>query len=101
MPLVSDPESKPFLHGGLRAVGFGMIAHGGESLQRVRVIVTFEALAEVSNVNINRFLAALECFRSFRNRLEAAASVKFDRIGPSVEEYEGLPTVLLMTGDPM
>ena len=101
MPLVGDPESKQFLHGGLRAVCFGMIAHGGESLQRVRVIVTFEALAEVSHVNIIRFPAALEGFRSFRGRIEAAASVKFDRIGPKVEEYEGLPTVLLMTSDPM
>ena len=82
-------------------VGFGMVTNGGASPQPVRVVVTFEALAGAGHVNIIRFPAALACFESLRSRVEAAASTKFDRIGPRVQAFEGLPTILLMTGDPM
>jgi hypothetical protein len=101
MPLVGDPGCQPFLHGRLRGVGFGMIANGDESLQRVRVVVTFHALAEMSHVyEIICFPVALDRFRSFRDRIEAGASRKFDRIASRLQDYDGLPTVLLMTGDP-
>ena len=102
MPLVGDPVSQPFLHVGLHGVGFGMIAHGGESLKRVRIVVTFQALAEIGHTDeIIGFPVALACFDGFRNRIEVAASQKFDRIGPALQEFEGVPTVLLMTGDPI
>ena len=99
MSLVGGPGSQPFLHSGLRGVGFGMIANGGGPPERVRVVVTFEALAEAGRVDTIRFPAALACFDSMRSRVEAAASKKFDRIGPAIAGFEGVPTILLMTGD--
>ena len=101
MSLVGDRGSQPFLHTGLRGVGFVMVANGGGPPQRVRVVVTFEALAEAAHVKIIRFPTALACFESLRDRVEAAASRKFDRIGPALQEFEGVPTILLMTGDPV
>jgi hypothetical protein len=102
MSLVGDPHSEPFLHSGLHGVGFGMITNGGQMRERVRVVVTFEALAEASHViEINRFGVALAHFDSLRSRVEAAASQKFDRIGTALQAFEGVPTVLLMTGEPM
>ena len=98
MSLVADPRSQPFLHSGLRGVSFGMIADGSVSHERVRVVVTFEALAEAGHLDIIRFPTALACFDSMRSRVEAAASTKFDRIGP-VQPFQGLPTMLLMTGE--
>ncbi len=100
MSLVGDSRSQPFLHRGLRGVGIGMVANGGGSREQVRVVVTFEALAEASRASeITRFAVALACFDSFRPRIEAAASRKFDRIGPALQAFEGIPTILLTTGD--
>jgi len=99
MSLVGDPKSQPFLHGRLRGVGFGMVTNGGGAPERVRVVVTFEALAEAGHVEIIRFPDALACFDLLRGRVEAAASTKFDRIGPAVQPFEGVPTILVMTGD--
>ncbi len=101
MSLIGDPSSRPFLHGGLRGVGFGMIANGGSSHESVRVVVTFEALAGAAHVEIIHFPEALACFDTLRSRVEAAASTKFDRIGPSVQPFEGVPTILVMTGEAM
>jgi hypothetical protein len=101
MSLIGDPKSHPFLHRGLRGVGFGMIAGGGGSREQVRVVVTFEALAEAGHVNIIRFPDALACFETIRSRVETAASTKFDRIGPRLQAFEGVPTILLMTGEAM
>jgi hypothetical protein len=99
MSLVGDAQSQPFLHNGLRGVGFAMIASGGGSRGNVRVIVTFEALAEAGHVGIIRFPETLACFDVLRSRVEAAASTKFDRIGPAVQPFEGVPTILVMTGE--
>jgi len=101
MSLVGDPKSQPFLHRGLRGVGFAMVTNGGGPREQVRVVVTFEALAEAGHVEIIRFPEALACFDTLRSRVEAAASTKFDRIGPEVQPFEGLPTILLMTGEAM
>jgi len=101
MSLVGDPRSQPFLHNGLRGVGFGMVTNGGGPRERVRVIVTFEALAEAGHVEIIRFPEALACFDVLRSRVEAAASTKFDRIAATVQPFEGEPTILLMTGEAM
>jgi hypothetical protein len=101
MPLVGDARSQPFLHKGLRGVGFAMLTDGDASPERVRVIVTWEALAQATHVNIIRFPVALACFDSLRIKVEAAASKKFGRIGPEIEAFEGVPTLLLMTSDPM
>ena len=101
MSLVGDPKSQPFLHEGLHGVGFGMIANDGGSRESVRVVVTFEALAAAGHVEIIRFPDALACFDTLRSRVEAAASTKFDRIGPAIQPFEGVPTILLMTGEAM
>jgi hypothetical protein len=79
-----------------------MIASGGGTRERVRVVVTFEALAAADHlIEINRFPIALAHFDGLRSRVEAAASRKFDRIDHEIEAFEGVPTLLLMTGDPM
>ena len=99
MPLIGDPEFKPLFDSKLRGVAFQMKAN--DSLRNVRVVVTYHALSDINEAEIMNFPVALECLKSFRDRIEAAASMKFDRIGLGVSEWEGFPTVLLMTGDPL
>jgi hypothetical protein len=101
MPLVGSRDSKPFFHDRLRGVGFRMHANGKGTIREVRVVVTYHALAEIGQAKIVHFPDALECFESLRERIEAAASEKFDLIDPEIQAFEGLPTVLLMTGDPI
>jgi hypothetical protein len=51
--------------------------------------------------NIRDLAADVEHFDKFRARIEAAASDKFDRIGPDAEKYEDMPTVRLTNNDPI
>lgn len=101
MPLTGEPGFKPFFHRKLQAIGFQMKATENGALRHVRVIVTYHALADINHAEIMDFQAALECLRRFQDRIETAASKKFDRIGRDVSDYEGFPTVLLMTSDPI
>ena len=101
MPLVSDSKGKAVAHGELRAIGFWMIVRGASPIKPVRVFVSYEALAELDPFDIRDFASAFEHFESFRARIEAAASDKFDRDGPDAEKYEGMPTVRLTTHDPI
>jgi hypothetical protein len=65
----------------------------------VWVFVSYEALADLDPSNIRDLAAAFEHFDTFRSRIEAAASEKFDRDGSDGERYEGMPTVRLTTSD--
>ena len=103
MPLMRDPHFKPVFHKKLRGLAIQMVSQivsqGDEAPRPIRVIVTFQALASMSETHIEVLPAALQCLERLRERIEIAASVKFDRIGPNIEEYEGVPTFLSMTGD--
>ena len=99
MPLISDGKSNAVLHSELRAIGFWMTVKGANPVQPVRVFVSYEALAELDPTNIRDLAAAFEHFDRFRSRIEAAASEKFERVGPDAEKYEGMQTVRLTTDD--
>ena len=99
MPLVSDVQSKPVLHSDLQALGFWMSIQGRTPVQPVRIYVTYDALAELDPTNVGDLYAALENFDRLRGQIEAAASTKFDRLGPDADKYEGLPGILITTDD--
>ena len=99
MPLISEGRSKPIPHSELRAVGFWMTVEGSNPVQPVRVFVSYEALADLDPSNIRDLAAAFDHFDRFLARIEAAASEKFDRLGPDAEKYEGMPTIRLTTND--
>jgi hypothetical protein len=99
MSLTSDRDLEPFFDRKLQGVGFQMKANG--AAKPIRIIVTCHALADMQRTEFMNASAALACFRTFRDRIEAAAVAKLARVGVSSSEYEGLPTVLLMTGDPI
>ena len=101
MPLVSETNSKGVAHGELRAVGFWMTVKGANPIQPVRVFISYEALADLDPTDVGDLAAAFDHFDRFRARIEAAASDKFDRVGSDAEKYEGMPTVRLITSDPI
>jgi Protein of unknown function (DUF1488) len=97
MPLVVEGKSAAIIHPELRALGFWMTVKGAVPVRPVRVFVSYEALADL---DIRDLAAAVEHFDKFRTRIEAAASDKFDRVGPDAEKYEGMPTIRL-NNDPI
>jgi hypothetical protein len=101
MPLISNSDFKPIYDNRLRGISFRMASNSGGDQQQVRVVVTVHALADLAHAGINDSSAAAEAFERLRKAIEAAASIKFDRIGARLQPYEGIPTFLLMTGDPI
>jgi hypothetical protein len=101
MPLIADAGSKPVYDDRLRGMSFQMVSNNGADLQQVRVVVTVQALADLAHADVDDSSTAADAFEHLRAAIESAASVKFDRIGPRIEPYQGMPTFLLMTGDPI
>jgi hypothetical protein len=99
MPLVVEGKSTAIIHSELRALGFWMTVKGAVPVRPVRVFVSYEALADLDPSNFRDLAAAVE--HKFRTRIEAAASDKFDRVGPDAEKYEGMLTVRLSNNDPI
>jgi hypothetical protein len=81
MPLVSDLKSKPLSHSNSRAIGFWMSVEGRTPIQPVRVLVSYEALAELDPTNVRDFHGAPKNFDQFRSQVESTASRKFDTDG--------------------
>jgi hypothetical protein len=52
MLLVSDRKSKPLSHGNSRAIGVWMSVKGQTPIQPVRVLVSYEALSQLSPTNV-------------------------------------------------
>ncbi len=67
----------------------------------IRVIVTFQALEGSIVSSVVSVTDAFRRFDAIRDRVETAASAKYDRIADSIQEYEGVKTFLIITGDPM
>lgn len=101
MPLTGNCDIKPTFHPTLNGIAFGMFGSVNNATLQVRVVVTLQALAQFANAPIDTPPVALECFESFRNSFELAASAKFDRINLRIEKFEGVATFMLLTGDPI
>jgi hypothetical protein len=99
MPLIDEGKSRAIAHPEIRSIGFWMTVKGAVPVQPIRVFVSYEALANLDLTNIRDFAAAFEHFDKFRDRIEVAASNKFDWVGPDADKYEGLPTVRLTSND--
>jgi hypothetical protein len=96
MPLTSTgrpPESDNIR----KAIGFWMkIASTGGS---IRVCVTYTALAHIDPSKIRDLHAAFEIFDKNRERIEAAASQKFDSKGADDGEHEGQQILMVRSND--
>jgi hypothetical protein len=101
MSLIADSGFKPIYDDRLRGMRFQMVSNDAAAPQPVRVVVTVHALADLLHAKVDDSCTAAEAFERLRAAIEAAATVKFDRIGPAIQPYEGVPTFLLMTGDPI
>jgi hypothetical protein len=86
-------------HSNLRAVGFWMCVVGTDQAQPVRVLVTYEALAQLDPSQVRDLEAAILIFDKNRSQIEAAASIKFDASEIEPETYEGQPMIKLRTDD--
>jgi uncharacterized protein DUF1488 len=98
MPL-ENSGLKHVTHSNLRAVGFWMCVKGADPVQPVRVLVTYDALAQLDPSQVRDLEAALLVFDENRPQIEAAASMKFDAMEIEPESYEGQPMIKLTTDD--
>ena len=99
--MVSKGQSPVVRHDTHRAIGFWMSVEGSNPIQPVRVLISYEALAELDPTNVRDLAAAFEHFDKFRSRIEMAASKRFDRGGIEPEKYENMPLIRLTTDDPI
>jgi hypothetical protein len=76
-----------------------MCVEGADPVQPVRVLVTYEALAQLDPSQVRDLEAALLVFDENRPQIEAAASMKFDASEIDPETYEGQPMIKLRTDD--
>ena len=95
----ADAPDSPEFHRRLRALAFFINLERGSAKQYIRVLVTLEALAELDGVREVDIAQARECFERFRPRLQAAASARLLRIGRWPPVFEGVPSMLLMSGE--
>jgi hypothetical protein len=98
MPLESSGLGR-ITHSNLRVVGFWMCVEGADPVLPVRVLVTYEALAQLDPSQIRDLEAALIVFDENQPQIEAAASMKFDASEIEPETYEGQPVSKLGTDD--
>jgi hypothetical protein len=76
-----------------------MCIEGADPVKPVRVLVTYEALAQLDPSQVRDIEAALSVFDENRPQIEAAASMKFDAGETEPETYEGQPMIKLRTDD--
>lgn len=99
MPLIRDPNTRPVTHDSRRCVGFWMLdAHKSPS-QPVRILVTYEALAQLDPNDVRDLHAAFEHLDRFQPQIELAASQKYDRGDVEAERHEGQPVIMLRSSD--
>jgi hypothetical protein len=78
-----------------------MTVEGSDPVQPARVLISYEALAQLDPTNVRDLAAATEHFDKFRTRVETAASKKFDRGGIEPDKWEAMPLIRLTTNDPI
>jgi hypothetical protein len=77
-----------------------MTVGGSDPSNAVRVFVTYEALWQIDPLQARDVHAALDLFKNNRERVEAAASRRFDADGTDDEsKHEGRPTVTIRSND--
>ena len=81
-----------------KAIGFWMEADG-KVTGPVRVLVTYEALAQLDPQQVRDLDGALTTFDKNRARIDAAASIKFDASDDHLETDEGRPLIILHDHD--
>ncbi|MCP4615052.1 MAG: hypothetical protein GY844_01320 [Bradyrhizobium sp.] len=91
MPLTREFDVRPVFHRELRGLDFRMVSNGDAAPRQIRVVITFQALAAASRTEIEDLPTALQCFARLRSKIEAGASAKFGRIGPGIDQYQGVP----------
>jgi|SRR5689334_2786341 len=101
MPLVREGQSPLVRHDVHRSIGVWMTVEGSDPVQPVRVLISYEALAQLDPTNVRDLHAASQHFEKFRTRIETAASEKFDRGGIESEKWEDMPLIRLTSSDPM
>ena len=98
MPLSpSDRDGEPDLR--RQAIGFWMFVGGTRPAKPVRVFVTYEALARLSQSRGGDSPPVFETFKNQRAKLEAVASNKFDSQGADEGDYGGRPILMIGSQD--
>jgi Protein of unknown function (DUF1488) len=94
MPL-RNSNNRPDHHDDRQAIGFWMTVEGKDPVQPIRVFVTYEGLRELDPSQPPNPTVALDIFTRSRERIEAAASKKFDAKGVDEGEYKGKPVLVV------
>jgi hypothetical protein len=81
------------------AIAFWMTIVGVESIEPIRVFVTYEALAQIDPSQLRDAHGALETFDKHRTQIEAAASHKFDVDGVDDGTYGRQPILIVRSDD--
>jgi hypothetical protein len=82
-----------------RAIGFWMAVEGESPVRPVRVFVTYEALANIDPDQARDLHGALTTFDKNRDRIDRAASSKFDAGQVEPDLHQGQLLILLRTDD--
>ncbi len=82
-----------------RAIGFWMAVEGESPVRPVRVYVSYEALADIDPEQVRDLEGALATFDTNRDRIDRAASSKFDAGQVEQDLHEGQLLIILTTDD--
>ena len=82
-----------------RAIGFWMAVEGESPVRPVRVYVSYEALADIDPEQVRDLQGVLATFDTNRDRIDRAASSKFDAGQVEQDLHEGQLLIILTTDD--
>lgn len=98
MPLVRASVLRLVSHDDRRAVGFWMVIDG-KPTAGVRILVAYDTLWDMDKSELRDVGSALEICERERDKIEAAASKKFDAGAIDTGLHEGRPVVTVRTDD--
>jgi hypothetical protein len=101
VPLTSVGHEPTLMTGYPQGFGFWMTADGGDPAGAVWIWVTAECLRQIDSSKTHDAAAGFETVDKFREVIENAASVKFDREGvnPADGLHEGMPILFVLSVD--
>ena len=99
MPLTATTITNVTSDEGQNAIGFWMTVKGAEPVEAIRIRVPYNVLAQIEPSRFRGLPEAFQIFDENRERIENAASNKFDSIGFDEGEYEGRPVLVVRFGD--